>query len=351
MKRGILSLLFILTSFFTIPSAFAEERILQVGELKLWTETFGQKNCPAVLMVMGAGCPAYSWPDELCEKIAGNGYFVIRYDHRDIGHSSCVNYSSSPYSLKELSEDAVAILDAYSIKKAHVVGVSMGGMIGQLLAIHYPERVKSLISIMSTADHTPITCKVFGKQGTFTLPGPKDKVLRRLEQSRSESASTCEQRIDKAVKNYCVLASEEERDESRWRAVEERCEKTCPVYGKNGVNHWFAVANSEARLDKLYKIQAPTLIIHGEDDPLIPVEHGKATAGAIPQAKLLLIPKMGHVISTRNLPTLEKAILKHIETVEHSSQIKRKDNGCLKEFFSINLFKELKKSFRKALVF
>jgi pimeloyl-ACP methyl ester carboxylesterase len=318
MKRSIYLFFFLLSLLCSISTICAEESILQVGELKLWTETFGQKGKPAVLMIMGAGCTGYTWPDELCEAIAQKGYFVIRYDHRDIGHSSCINYSTSPYTLNELAEDALAILEYYQVKKAHVVGASMGGMIGQMLAIHHPEKVITLISIMSTADHTPITCKVFGKQTSSTLPPPHEKVLRRLVESRLEACKTVEDRIKRAIRNYRTLAASEEEDEQFWREMEERCEKSCPSYGKNATNHWFAVAGSEARLDKMHKIRAPTLVIHGEEDPLIPVEHGKATARAIPQAELLILPKMGHVISRKNLPLLQKAILNHIQKAPRS---------------------------------
>ena len=126
------------------------EQVLEVNGIELWTEDFGDAADPAVLLIMGAESQGTAWPIPLIEQLCDAGRYVIRYDNRDVGQSTCLDFAASPYSLNDMMDDAIGILDAYGIERAHVVGASMGGMITQLLMIHHPERLLSATVIMST---------------------------------------------------------------------------------------------------------------------------------------------------------------------------------------------------------
>ena len=130
----------------------ASERIIASGPLRIWTEAFGDARNASVLLIMGATNPGILWPDEFCLALARGGFHVIRYDHRDTGRSSTVNFRTSPYDMNDMTRDAVAILDAYGIARAHIVGMSMGGFIAQLMALDFADRVRTLTLLMSSPD-------------------------------------------------------------------------------------------------------------------------------------------------------------------------------------------------------
>ncbi len=129
--------------------------VVQTNGLELWTESFGDNKHPTILLIMGSGSQGVLWPQSFCEQLALQGYYAIRYDHRDTGLSSSIHYQDHPYTLLDLAKDALGILDYYQIEQAHLVGASMGGSVSMLLAAHYPERVASLALLMSTMDLRP----------------------------------------------------------------------------------------------------------------------------------------------------------------------------------------------------
>ncbi len=147
--------------------------IVDIGAIKLWYEDFGDSSSPAILLIMGAGGRGTEWPDNFCHALAEAGYYVIRYDHRDIGLSTHFDFEKNPYTLKELTQDALSLLDALKINQAHVVGVSMGGFITQMIAINYPERLLSQTLMMTSPEHQ-IIAKAFMK-----LEIPKSDLLPR----------------------------------------------------------------------------------------------------------------------------------------------------------------------------
>src|SRR2546423_177171 len=126
------------------------ERVVEANGIEIWTEDFGEPADPTVLLIMGASAQGIMWPEELCERLVEGGRHVIRYDNRDTGQSTCADFSQKTYTVKDMADDAVGVLDAYGVDRADVVGASMGGMIAQTVALEHPERVRSLTSIMST---------------------------------------------------------------------------------------------------------------------------------------------------------------------------------------------------------
>ncbi|MEU9888875.1 alpha/beta hydrolase [Sphaerisporangium sp. NPDC051011] len=239
-------------------------------------ETFGRPEDPALLLVMGLGVQVTSWEPEFCQAFADEGLFVIRYDNRDVGLSS-----STPdveYSLSDMAADGMALLTALGISQAHVLGVSMGGMIAQLMAVEHPDRVLSLCSIMSTTGNpddnqaTPMAVEIIGR--TPTLPR--------------------EATIEEAVARARFLAGtgfefDEDRHRRRAAAAFDRANNP-----EGKARHRRAARDARDRTPRLRRVGAPTVVIHGDADPVVTVSGGRATAAAIPGARLVIIPGMGH---------------------------------------------------------
>jgi pimeloyl-ACP methyl ester carboxylesterase len=235
---------------------------------------------------------------------------VIRYDNRDTGQSTCLDFAQSPYDLSDMARDAIGVLDAFGIARAHVAGASMGGMIGQTLAIEHSGRLRSLTSIMSSPAGAGIMRAIMGG-GTAALPGPAPEVIEVMQASLANPPRTPAQRIEASVRMWRALAgSGEPFDEA---AVRER-EARVLARAKNpdaAQNHQLAIGSSPDRDELLRKVTVPTLVIHGSDDPILPLPHGRATADAIPGARFLVIEGMGHDIPARAQKEIARAILEH----------------------------------------
>lgn len=268
------------------------ERFARVGELEVCWEQFGLDEDPPVLMIMGLGAQMILWPDELCEMIAAQGFRVIRFDNRDSGRSTVLadaptgtvpralagDIEPGSYSLSDMAADAAGLLDALGIEAAHVVGSSLGGMIAQTLAIEHPDRVLSLASIMSTTgDRSVGHASQAGIEALTTVPPPdRDGYIDALAIARRKIGSP----------GFPF-------DEERARRIAELGFDR-GFHPKGTVRQTVAIIVSGDRTERLAEIEVPTVVIHGEDDPLIGVSGGRATAAAIPDAKLLVIPGMGH---------------------------------------------------------
>jgi pimeloyl-ACP methyl ester carboxylesterase len=254
------------------------------------------------------------WDDEFCEQLAGSGFHVIRFDNRDIGLSTHLHDRGTPellallagrpappppYSLLEMAEDTVGLLDALGICSAHVVGASMGGMIAQQVAISHPSRVRTLTSIMSTPSRDVGRSQPSALQ-TILLPPPTDQ------------ASA----VERMLTVYRVIGSpgyplDEERLASVARESFDR------GYDPAGVARQFAaIVVSPDRAPGLRAVTAPTLVIHGADDPLVEVDGGVATAEAVPGSRLVVIPGMGHNLPSELWPQVIGEIVTHVRKAE-----------------------------------
>ncbi len=293
--------------------------------LQLWTESFGDVSNTPILLIFGSGGQGIMWPDEFCYKLVKAGFFVIRYDHRDTGLSSIINYDTHPYNLDDLTKDAVAILNAYKISKTHIIGASMGGFIGQLLAINYPERVLSLTSIASSPYKAilPNEIGVFADQ--CTLPPPYKELLEFfVKESTQKPVTTKEEYIDKEIRIWCACNGQgKDFNESIiFTQAEKAFSRTNLTNIAATENNSKAIDASSDRTANLTKITAPTLIIHGDKDPLLPLEHGRATANNIPNAKLVVIEDMGHIFPFKRCDYVVNLIVDHVTKAKarHSSQ-------------------------------
>jgi pimeloyl-ACP methyl ester carboxylesterase len=291
------------------------EQIVKANGIDIWCEDFGKPDDPAILLIMGIGTPGVSWPDELCHGLADAGYRVIRFDNRDVGLSSTIDYEKNPYTLTDMAEDAAGVLDALGIDAAHIVGASLGGMVAQELAIAHPEKVLSLITAIST----PATIDSTTGQPTHGLPSMKMELLTTMMEIAAAPVTTREERIEASLKLYRALGGGElPMDEALIRAAKARELDRLPegsealhlaiTLGESSANQSLAVGASRDRVDLLKDVSVPTLVIHGAQDPIFPVEHGEATAKAIPGAELRIVEGMGH-----SLPhDLDELILGHI---------------------------------------
>jgi pimeloyl-ACP methyl ester carboxylesterase len=283
------------------------EEFADVGGVTLCYETFGDPSDPAILLIMGLGTQMVAWREDFCRQLVDEGFFVIRYDNRDTGKSSSMKGSpitvremvtrrvkEPAYTLEDMANDAIGLLDHLGIERAHVVGASMGGMIAQHVALSHPERVLSLTSIMSTTGH-----RLVGQPKLAVIP---------LFLSKPSGGK--EEYIERAVKLFQAVGAKNGFDEEYVR-------EGAAVAWDRGINmagtgrQLAAITADGNRTQRLKKIRVPTLVIHGKDDRLIAPSGGKATAKAIKNARLLLLDDMGHDLPRRVWPKIIGAIAEH----------------------------------------
>ncbi len=294
-------------SYSASTGARSGEQIAAVGDLELCYETFGDRSDPALVLIMGLGTQMIAWREEFCERLAAAGFFVVRFDNRDVGRSTALDDLPVPttwqllgrdkqaagYTLEDMALDAVGLLDHLGIERAHVVGASMGAMIAQTVAINHPDRVRSLVSIM-------------GSTGARSSGQPQ---LRTAKVLLSVPPADRAGFVEHMVKTFTLIGSPGfERDEDELRRFAEATFDR----GRNpaaGARHLAAIIASGNRRPLLRAITAPTLVIHGRADTLVRPSGGRATARAIPGSTLLEIPGMGHDLPRDVWPEIVDAIV------------------------------------------
>ncbi|WP_343948552.1 alpha/beta hydrolase [Nonomuraea longicatena] len=282
------------------------EQKIDTNGVQLWCETFGDPSDPAVLLVMGLGAQGITWPEPLCKELQEAGRYVIRYDNRDTGLSSVVDFDERPYTMTDLAADAVGLLDGLGVGTAHVVGASMGGMIGQELALEHPERLRTLTLIMSSAAAADRSKGGFA--GTETDP----EVAAWTEDLATNPPTTVEglvqTRIDLARIVHGSLGDFDE--EAVRKTVMTELTRSSDV-GRAMDNHTKAFAASRDRTGLISQITVPTLVIHGTEDRLAPFAHGKAMAEAIEGSVFLPVEGMGHGLSAAVQDIVIPAVIAH----------------------------------------
>ncbi len=275
--------------------------------ITLWTEAFGDAKNPAVLLVGGSGCQALFWPESFCKVIASHGFFVIRYDLRDTGLSTYFDFNKEPYSLDDLARDAIDILDSYNIKKAHVVGFSMGGYIVQILSIFFSERILSVTSIASSCDNLPMSLALKNESTeNCSLPPPTKSFV----EMYSHNTNSVEDRVKAAI---VLNGGEDNFDEVQYRKYAKRViERSRPL--KTVSNHSRTSSLSiKDRSELLKKVNTLYLIIHGDRDPAFPIAHAKFMDQILPNSTLEMIKDMGHSINPVHHEKFIDLIVKHIK--------------------------------------
>jgi pimeloyl-ACP methyl ester carboxylesterase len=278
------------------------ERIVRANGVDLCVETFGDPTDPAILLISGAGGSMLSWEDEFCERLAAGSRLVIRYDQRDTGRSVTYEPGAPDYSGADLVEDAVGILDALGVDRAHVVGISMGGGVAQFLALDHPDRVASL-TLISTSP------------GGDDLPGMSEELRAHFAGPTAEPDWS-----DRAaVINYLVedarpyAGKSRPFDEAAWRELAGRDFDRSVNIASSMKNH-FLIEGSGTWRERLPEIRVPTLVLHGTEDPLFPYEHGVALADEIPGARLLPLEQTGHELPRAVWDVVVPALLRQSDS-------------------------------------
>jgi len=313
--RHLISFSFVFITFVFPKSILADQTrhveyptyTAHVNGLSIAYQEFGEPTKGNILLIMGLGAQLIAWDDELVLGLAGAGYRVIRFDNRDIGWSEKLDHLAtpgiltgiryklgfslaSPYKLNDMAADADALLEHLGIQSAHVVGVSMGGMIAQIMASKYPERVASLTSIMSTsgAKHLPTSSVEidFADVGNTREAAIEGTV--QLIRKFGGSAGTMDHKV-----LYRRIARAHDRSH----------------YPDGAARQLWAIADSGDRVELLRGVKQPTLVLHGKEDTLIPYQAGEHTAELVDGAKFVLLEGMGHSIDEVNRPTIIKEIL------------------------------------------
>ena len=252
------------------------------GDCKLYYDTFGDASNPTLLLVNGLGSQCTNYHEDWCRMFAAEGLQVVRYDNRDVGLSTTfenapVNASGAAYTLSDMAADGIAVLDALDVARAHIMGLSMGGMIVQTMAIEHPERVLTMTSVMSTTGE----------------PEYRKNTLRAAELLLAPPATDRDGYIQQWVDGLREWGSPEFADESRWRAEAGRAFDRGYKPG-GSTRQYAATMESGPRADGLRKLKVPTLVIHGDKDTIIDQIGGRRTAELVPGARFELIEGMGH---------------------------------------------------------
>jgi pimeloyl-ACP methyl ester carboxylesterase len=276
--------------------------------IELFYDTVGDADAVPLLLVMGLGAQLITWDDEFCQALADRGFFVIRYDNRDVGLSTKLDAASvdmmaaltklvtgeaieAPYLISDMADDAASLLDHLGIAAAHIVGASMGGMIAQAIAIRHPDRVLSLTSIMSTT-------------GDRDVGQPTPEAMQMLMQP---APTTREEAIASGVEATRAISSPDMFDEERARKSAGEAYDRC-FYPPGMARQLVGIVASGSRADGLRALDVPTLVIHGRADPLVTPSGGERTAELVPGAELMMIDGMGHDLPPEVWPRVIEAI-------------------------------------------
>jgi pimeloyl-ACP methyl ester carboxylesterase len=280
-----------------------KERIIRANGVDLCVQTFGDRADPPILLIMGGASSMDWWEDGFCERLMAGCRFVIRYDHRDTGRSVSYEPGCAPYSLRDLAVDVVGLLDALGLESAHLVGMSMGGWIGQLVALENPGRVASLTLI-----------------STSPTAGPSDPDLPEMSQELqcffAEEASEPDWSDREAVIDYIVagerpFAGSRPFAEAAIRAIAAHAFDRTTNFASSITNH-AAIDSGDRWRERLGEVSIPTLVIHGTEDPMYPYGNAVALTNEIPGAQLLALERVGHEVPPRAVwDVVVPAILQH----------------------------------------
>jgi pimeloyl-ACP methyl ester carboxylesterase len=287
---------------------------IKANGIQIEYETFGEPSSPALLLISGIGGQMIGWDEELCKEWARKGLYVIRFDNRDVGLSTKLDAAgvpdlkaamtakskgekvAAPYTLDDMADDAVGLLEALKIDKAHICGISMGGAIAQTIAFRHPSRVRSMTQVYATT-------------GNPQLPMAKPEIMALLLTPPPEER---EAYVDYMMKLYQTIAGPGFPFDEMWHRKLAGRSYDRAFYGPGKARQFVAILAQGNRKPFLSSITAPTLVIHGADDPLVPVSGGRDSAEAIPGAELMIIEGMGHDMPHGSAwPRIVEAVVAH----------------------------------------
>lgn len=299
--------------------AYGQEGKVRANGMTIAYESFGKETDQAIILIQGTGAPMTDWPTELCQGLADHGFWVIRFDNRDIGRSSHLTAlgqpdwaaigalvgscetDALPYTLQDMSKDVIGLLDALEIEKAHMVGASMGGAIAQLVAIHYPKRTWTLTSISATS-------------GNPTLPWGDAKALQAMG-APPPSTTNRDSLVNHLVNIYKALGSMDD-DQTMKEQASEHLNRSWYPEGSARQAAAVLLADRCDRREQLGQLDLPVAVVHGDSDPLVPLMAGRDVAQSVPNAEMCVIEGMGHHISRVFLDALENCIMENVQKTE-----------------------------------
>lgn len=277
-------------------------QITKANEIDIWYETFGEEKNKPLLLIMGGCCQGVLWHRQFCESLVNEGFYVIRYDHRDSGLSSCFDYETNPYGLMDMAKDAVGLLDAIGIQKTHIFGVSLGAFLGEIMAGYFAHRVTSLLLLGSTCEIRSMNLAYAGKplEKNAILPPPKQKYLDWMFDFMKHSPQSHEEKLAQRIEGWNQLSGHVfPLDAMVNREIQEEFLARLR-YSKGILNHITMLNTFQSEeLIRLApsKIQTPTVILHGSEDPIFPPDHGYALSKEIKNSEYIPVEGMGHIPS------------------------------------------------------
>ncbi len=273
----------------------------KVNNIDIWYESFGQKENPALLLLSGGCNQSVMWHDDFCERLANEeGFYVIRYDHRDTGLSSSIDFEKNPYDVMDMAKDAIGVLDAAGVEQAHLFGVSLGGFLSEIISVYYPERVYTITLLGSSPDIHPSSLAYANlpPDEDAIFSSPREDYLVWMKEWLKLSPQTYEEQLDQRLDGWSRLNGKVyPLNEKMHRDIHEKF--LARHRNPQGILNHIAMLASESSEDLVRavpaKITVPTVIIHGSEDPIFPPDHGKALSLLINDSEYFFVEGMGHV--------------------------------------------------------
>lgn len=291
--RILFAAIFLLINGFLCAS---NDRFAKTNGIDICYDTFGEESDPPILLIMGALSQSILWPSEFCEQLANEGFYVIRYDHRDSGYSTCFDYEKNPYNLLDMAKDAIGILDYLGIPKAHLCGLSMGGPIAEIMSVYFPDRVSTLTLMATSCDFRPSLLAEDSFSEDIKVSRPRQIYLDWIHKSLQAPPKTIEETLQSRMECWHILNGfVVSFEEQRYREIHSEFLVRLK-HPENSLNHLNAIKRSFDLIQAIpHLVKVPTLIFHGSEDPIFPPDHGEALAKAIRHSKFVFLEGMGHV--------------------------------------------------------
>ncbi len=283
-----------------VPLFAGQGEIVKANGIDIWYETFGEKENPSLLLIMGGCCQGVIWPKVFCERLAKEGFYVIRYDNRDTGLSTCFNLETNPYDLMDMAKDAIGLLDAIGVKKAHLFGVSMGGWLAQIIGAYYPEKIETITVMGSSCEIRPMNLAYAGlpPEPDAILSPPTPEYLAWMKEFMKLSPKTDEENLAQRLEGWNKLNGQKvPLDETINREIHTEFLSRLR-YPQGIVNHVIMMRSprSEELVRKTpSKIQLRVVILQGSEDPIFRADHGEALHHLIAGSEYRFVEGMGHV--------------------------------------------------------
>lgn len=296
-----------------MPISKEDGQLVKANGIDIWCETFGHKNNPPLLLIMGGCCQGILWPIEFCERLAAERFYVIRYDHRDTGYSTCVDFETHPYNIFDMTKDAIGLLDALNIRKAHLCGLSIGGPIAELMSVYYPERVLTITLLATSGDFRPMNLAYAGlPPEENALSRPKEIYLTWMKNFMIHPIHNHEDALEQRMSCWRILNGPAVPFEEALYKHLHQLFLSRSKFPEAIKNHVMVCLNSEDLIKAVPElVRSPTLIFQGTEDPIFPPDHGVALMKSITTSKYFLVEGFGHFLNCQFYDLMIKEIKDH----------------------------------------